>query len=71
MTDRTHSARRYGTPARPSILERLRMAFDLQRERQDLARLDPHLRRDVGLTEDDVRRETKRSVWDAPRHWHQ
>lgn len=71
MFDRTHSGIRIASGNHPSLLRRIRMAFTLHKERRDLARLDPHLLKDVGLSEDERRREIRRSVWDAPRHWHE
>lgn len=41
----------------------------LHRQRQQLAALDDHLLRDIGLTRTDVERETARPFWDAPSHW--
>ena len=40
-----------------------------RRSRQALARLDAHLLRDVGLTQDRARAEAARPVWDVPRSW--
>ena len=38
----------------------------IRRERQHLLALSPHMLRDVGLTEAEVRREAARPFWDAP-----
>lgn len=43
--------------------------LSLQRQRRALARLDPRLLRDIGLTEDAARAEAARRFWDAPHHW--
>ena len=39
------------------------------RQRRALERLDGHLRRDVGLSEDVIDTELKRPLWDAPTWW--
>lgn len=43
--------------------------FSVWRERQHLARLDPHLRRDIGLTDAQIHGEVVRPVWDVPSTW--
>ncbi len=57
------------TRRKPQAAGLLRRLFGTWQQRQHLDRLDPHLLRDIGLTEDDVRREIKRPVWDNPSHW--
>lgn len=47
----------------------LAAALAARRSRRDLARLDPRLLRDIGLTESEARAEAIRPVWDAPDHW--
>lgn len=42
----------------------------LHRSRRRLARLEPHLLRDIGRTEAEARAEARRLPWDAPAHWH-
>lgn len=54
----------------PSVLARFWHWRELARERAALARLDPHLLRDIGLTDEEARREAGRSAWDVPDHWH-
>lgn len=44
--------------------------FSLRRQRRDLATLDDHMLRDVGLTRQDAQRESGRPIWDVPAHWH-
>lgn len=39
------------------------------RQRRHLDRLDAHLRRDIGLSDAQVRREVDRTLWDAPSTW--
>lgn len=41
----------------------------LSRNRAGLAKLDGHLLKDVGLTQDDAKREASRPFWDVPDHW--
>lgn len=56
-------------PGRPSLFDRLRLALAIRRHRRRLTALDPHLLRDIGLSDADVRREANRPFWDAPQHW--
>jgi uncharacterized protein YjiS (DUF1127 family) len=39
--------------------------YDRYRQRLDLAEIDEHLLRDLGLTPEDVRRECAKSFWQA------
>ncbi|TCK99404.1 uncharacterized protein DUF1127 [Shimia isoporae] len=41
----------------------------LARQRRQLATLDDHALEDMGLTQADVARESKRAAWDVPAHW--
>ena len=41
----------------------------LIRSRKALSDLDDHLLRDIGVTEEEARREAKRPVWDVPSTW--
>ncbi len=41
----------------------------VSRSRKGLLRLDDHLLRDIGLTQEDAKAEAQRPVWDAPSHW--
>jgi uncharacterized protein YjiS (DUF1127 family) len=41
----------------------------LARQRRQLARLEPHLLRDIGLTAHEAQTEAQRPRWDAPAHW--
>lgn len=43
--------------------------MSLSRNRAALARLDAHLLKDVGLTQDDAGTEVARPFWDVPDHW--
>ncbi len=59
-------------PAAPRgalFLARLQAAFAAWRQRRALIRLDDNARRDLGLTEADIARETARPVWDVPQRW--
>jgi uncharacterized protein YjiS (DUF1127 family) len=51
------------------LLRRIATAQALRRQRSRLADLDPHMLADIGLTEDEARHESRRTVWDVPRHW--
>ena len=56
-------------PGRLTLRDRLRRALAIRRHRRRLTALDPHLLRDIGLSEADVRREASGPFWDVPRHW--
>ena len=68
-------------PARPFLLRRLlgglfgRLLDRLARHetearsRHRLARLEPHLLRDIGMTADEAEALAKSLEWDAPAHW--
>ena len=57
-------------PARSlSLRARLAGAISLARQRRALARLDPALLADIGLTRDEALAEASRPVWDAPEYW--
>ncbi|MEQ8919688.1 MAG: DUF1127 domain-containing protein [Roseovarius sp.] len=56
-------------PHPPTRRLSLRAYVSLYRLRRALDRLDPHILRDVGLTEDAARAEAARRFWDAPHHW--
>lgn len=43
----------------------------LVRQRRELAELDEHLLRDIGVSRDDADKESSRPVWDVPSHWRQ
>ncbi len=61
------TARRARTP----LLNLLVLAFTAAQQRRKLKDLPPHLRDDLGLSDDDIRRESKRRFWDVPKHWQQ
>jgi uncharacterized protein YjiS (DUF1127 family) len=52
-----------------SLLSALASAHETWRQRHALARLDDAALRDVGLTHEDVTRELRRGLWDAPDFW--
>lgn len=60
-------------PRRPRLLAALTAMLELHRTRKALGRLDPHLLRDIGLTDHEARAEAARplrdALWDAPDHW--
>jgi hypothetical protein len=47
----------------------LHARLTLLRQRRDLARLDDHMLRDIGLTRAEALTEAQRPAWDAPGHW--
>lgn len=56
--------------ARKPVLNRLARAvldyFETRRQRRQLAELPREMLDDIGVSEADLRRELKRSAWDAP-----
>lgn len=56
-------------PRRISLLTRLADAEALARQRRSLGNLDPHLRRDIGLTDGEIESELRRNAWDVPANW--
>ena len=65
----------FSIPARrsPSVLVKvrrfLRAMIATRAERLALRELEPRLYKDVGLTDDKVRAEVERPVWDIPDWW--
>jgi uncharacterized protein YjiS (DUF1127 family) len=55
------------TPFR--LFSALRRFAIMARTRRDLARLDEHLLRDIGLTRHEAETEAFRAPWDVPPHW--
>jgi uncharacterized protein YjiS (DUF1127 family) len=47
----------------------LSLGLATRRHRRALLKLEPHLLRDIGLTEADARAEASRPFWDVPSHW--
>ncbi len=43
--------------------------FGVWRQRQHLSRLPAHMRRDIGLSDVEIDRETARPIWDVPQTW--
>lgn len=43
----------------------------LVRQRRELAELDEHLLRDIGVSRDEADAESSRPAWDVPSHWRQ
>ncbi len=59
---------RRSAPA-PSPVARIASALAVWRQRRNLARLPDSLRKDVGLSVEDVHREAHRPFWDVPDYW--
>jgi uncharacterized protein YjiS (DUF1127 family) len=47
----------------------LTQALALRRHRSALGKLDPHILRDIGLTQAQAEAEASRPLWDVPEHW--
>lgn len=48
-----------------SVATRVHAVFATQHERRELLMLDARMLADIGLTQDDVKRETTRPFWDG------
>lgn len=66
----TRALGRARVSGRRGLVARWLDAVLLARQRRQLAALDDHLLRDIGLDAGAARREAARPVWDAPSHWH-
>ncbi|WP_231580138.1 DUF1127 domain-containing protein [Pseudorhodobacter wandonensis] len=62
-------------PVRPHMFwgqrywKALRLALGLRRQRRSLGLLSPELLRDIGLTPAEAESESRRKLWDVPKHW--
>ena len=65
---RTVAAPRKMAPA-TGLLTRIAQVNELWRQRRALSRLDATGLKDIGLTEGEACRETRRGLWDAPQGW--
>lgn len=63
ITRSTPRAARFGLFARIAALHGLR------RQRKLLAELDTHMLNDIGVTEAQAQKESRRPLWDAPANW--
>lgn len=54
---------------RPRLLSYVTAAFAAYRQRRALDNLDAHLRYDLGLDPEALRREADRPIWDVPKSW--
>ena len=52
-----------------SLASAIRLRLELWRTRRALARLDPHLLKDIGLSAQQARHEADLTVWDVPANW--
>jgi uncharacterized protein YjiS (DUF1127 family) len=66
----TASRRRFWHRFRRSLWTTVLHRAETARSRRQLAQLDDHLLRDIGLTRDQAEAEAALSAWDAPPHWH-
>ena len=57
-------------PARSTPFSTLLGWVSLARQRSQIARLDDHMLRDIGITRTQADAEADRAFWDAPAHWH-
>lgn len=64
------TAARGVAPARRfTLLSTLLSMFAVARQRKQLADLDAHLLRDIGISEQDLSNEISRPLWDVPQNW--
>ncbi|NOC91449.1 DUF1127 domain-containing protein [Ruegeria sp. HKCCD6604] len=56
-------------PAKRSMVSLISQAFELSRQRRNLAQLDAAVLDDIGVTREEASAEAKRFFWDAPQFW--
>ena len=69
ITDTSPCCTRTRITKKRGFLARLLFWNRIWVERQSLKDLEPHLLKDIGLSEDEARREARRPSWDAPDRW--
>ena len=52
-----------------SLVAKVLTLLAITRERHALHTLDEHLLQDIGKTRNEVEREARRPIWDAPNRW--
>ncbi len=52
--------------SRPSLFAALRTAVAVNKQRRALAKLEPHMLDDIGVSKTDAWSETKRPFWELP-----
>lgn len=58
-----------GVSHHPSLFHRLLEMIAIRRQRRDLARLDDHALKDIGISRYEAEVESSRPAWDVPHHW--
>ena len=53
----------------PHVVRPLLELLALHRQRRALGDLDDHMLNDVGLTRHQAEAESRKPIWDSPRHW--
>ena len=57
-------------PARKTgFVARFTTMLEIRRQRMHLAKLDAHIFRDIGLSDEQARSEASPPLWDAPANW--
>ena len=70
MASLTSRRATYAASGRPaSLIARAFGLLGLYNSRQSLARLDPSLLDDIGVTPEQAMRESRRKIWDVPSNW--
>lgn len=64
-----HTTQHHRPAQRFSIFAMLGQMHQLARQRRALAALDPHLRKDIGVSVEQAKNEASRPFWDAPVHF--
>ncbi len=54
---------------RPSVLAYVIAIFETARSRRVLKRLESRMLEDIGVSQQDAKMESTRSIWDVPSHW--
>lgn len=56
-------------PRLGGLLSYLTACFQARRQRVELGQLEPHMLRDIGVTDAAALKESQRPLWDVPKTW--
>jgi uncharacterized protein YjiS (DUF1127 family) len=70
MIRATNTVNSNSRPTSVSLWARVLIWHRILRERRALSKLEAHLLRDIGLSDNAAESEAERKFWDVPAHWH-